>query len=286
MPRCQTDGLSSPCERDKPALLGVSKYAHRVGNNKRVCVFCGATPLTNEHVWPRWVRQLPGPAAQRKADTARTPHIITRTRDLGDLRIVYPEFRGQRVPVTDVTVRVACAACNGGWMSQLEGRSKPLLTSLTAGAPVQLDTVALGTLAAWAFKTAAMFQFHDAKTRTIALDELAQFRAQGVPIGLTRVFIFRADTGTNAMRLSNIAATVIRQSHVGPVPEEPNVSTTMMVLDRVGLVVAHSTTWDADPHPKFPGLRQIWPFPKPMTWPTPAITDDAIEAISNFLPRG
>ncbi|MET7999336.1 hypothetical protein [Nonomuraea glycinis] len=54
----------------------------------------------------------------------------------------------------NLTTRIACATCNNGWMSALEGRTRPLLTSLLRGESQQPDEASLSDVAFWAVKTA------------------------------------------------------------------------------------------------------------------------------------
>src|SRR5688572_1569835 len=79
---------------------GVS-YPRQVSNP---CRFCGTTnrQITNEHVWPDWLRDYLPPFT-----------------DLGDIERYSPATRRQRwrQPFLTTTVRAFCDGCNSGWMA-------------------------------------------------------------------------------------------------------------------------------------------------------------------------
>jgi len=55
-----------------------------------------------------------------------------------------------------MTTGAVCASCNNGWMSDLEGRAKPMLETMLEGRGRALHQEGQRTLAAWALKTAIM----------------------------------------------------------------------------------------------------------------------------------
>src|SRR5688572_1073913 len=78
------------------------------------CAFCGRndSPLTREHVFADWIaREFPGP----------------------DFTTFYPET-GQKGYFSKnrfhMVIRKVCERCNNGWMSRLEGETKPILLPL------------------------------------------------------------------------------------------------------------------------------------------------------------
>ena len=106
----------------------------------RICAFCGRGPVTAEHVWPEWiVKQFP----------------ITRIRVHRTARSTssYPEKS------IKLTTRFVCEGCNSGWMSDIENRIKPVLLQMIKGLPVLLGGPEQGAVAAWAIKTAMVFEF-------------------------------------------------------------------------------------------------------------------------------
>ena len=107
------------------------------------CVFCKSDePLTNEHVWPQWVRPL--------LESSLGGGTATRTtiRESGTESHTYP------TEPASLTVKSVCAACNNGWMAHLEARAKPALMPLLLGKKRTLMPPARLTIATWSVKTA------------------------------------------------------------------------------------------------------------------------------------
>jgi hypothetical protein len=95
----------------------------RLPTPPRRCIFCNAIGVTVEHVWPKWLRAfVPATATSHNFLTG----LIHRTRPDRELRTWAgdPQSRG---------VKAVCQGCNGGWMSRLEERAKPILLPLLAG---------------------------------------------------------------------------------------------------------------------------------------------------------
>jgi hypothetical protein len=108
----------------------------------RSCVFCEATPLSAEHIWPEWLGEF---FKSRGAKQWRYSH-------------------GGRHRISggwDLTVKRVCGPCNFGWMSQIEGRAKEpltkLLTAATAREPLSIEEQEV--LSTWAYKTALVLNF-------------------------------------------------------------------------------------------------------------------------------
>ncbi len=104
----------------------------------RSCVFCGGQPVTREHVFPQWMRAyLNG--------FGRPTHAVKADR----------EHRSWPTCTIDFKARKVCAACNGGWMCELESAAKPVLVPLIEStAPMRLTDEDAVLLARWVTKTA------------------------------------------------------------------------------------------------------------------------------------
>lgn len=105
----------------------------------RACIFCQEIgPLTKEHVWPAWMkRYLPTDRIVRRVDThARygTNGFVRLTPRSGDY--------------SSMKLKVVCAACNNGWMSDMQTSAMPAVRELLGGG--QIDLIATRhTLANW-----------------------------------------------------------------------------------------------------------------------------------------
>ncbi|MGQ5579772.1 hypothetical protein [Streptomyces sp. ECR3.8] len=111
----------------------------------RSCVFCGGAPVTNEHVYPRWLAE--GFPEKMRTDRA----MMGSYSDKSSLRRHFGRM-------LTAQVKAVCEPCNSGWMSALEGRVKPYLLSMIKGEIVELPPEAQEVLATWTLKTALMCQ--------------------------------------------------------------------------------------------------------------------------------
>jgi hypothetical protein len=135
--------------RDKPALLhttDVPQHSTAATAPKR-CVFCGAPPpLTNEHVFPWWVRS--GDAGKTKTLYIRESGRATGER-WGHSRSGNPR---------DVQAKAVCATCNNGWMNNLDHTLATLGPQLLKGRTIRLTKTKQEALAAWSTKIMLMLQ--------------------------------------------------------------------------------------------------------------------------------
>lgn len=125
----------------------------------RTCIFCGRTPLTKEHVVGDW--------AGRFADAEQRSIVHLSDRE-GEAR----EIREWNARAYDRQARIVCAACNNGWMSDLETRASALLV------PDELDGRTLGhdeqtLLATWAIKTVLVLNAAESRLRRAIPPEAA-----------------------------------------------------------------------------------------------------------------
>lgn len=109
----------------------------------RVCIFCGATANSGEHLLPEWLQGL---------IASDDPHVLWR--EVGGEKTTW-EKRG----FTEKT-KVVCGGCNNGWMSRLEEAAKDVLSpAITRSVlPYSLDLRSQWIAAQWAMKTCYVFQ--------------------------------------------------------------------------------------------------------------------------------
>jgi hypothetical protein len=105
------------------------------------CAFCGATDLTNEHVWPRWISRELG---DRGGFTMPSPHGPRRVRS------------------RDLTALI-CVTCNNRWLGVLENDVRPVLAPLIRGEERALAPGEQQLLATWVVKTALMLDLLSGK---------------------------------------------------------------------------------------------------------------------------
>ena len=152
------------------------------------CFFCGPTdsPLTKEHVWPKWVSRLL--LGQYNSDHFR--HL----RAAGDNTTA--NWRSRHL---DVTTKTVCSDCNNKWLSIFENdQIKPLASPLIVGGDaVELTPESRSRLAAWAYKMAMLVEVAnpDKSVEFFTPAERLLFRQTTTAHPLVRVFLSRYDFG-------------------------------------------------------------------------------------------
>ena len=153
------------------------------------CFFCGPTesPLTKEHVWPRWVSRLL--RGRYNSDHFR------------QLRAVGDNTTANRSSPQDlnVTTETVCSGCNNEWLSIFENdQIKPLASPLIIGRDAAaLTPESQSLLAAWAYKMAMLMDIaHPDKTGEFFTPaERLLFRQTTSAHPLLRVFLGRYNFG-------------------------------------------------------------------------------------------
>jgi hypothetical protein len=142
------------------------------------CVFCGRPgKLTNEHVLPYWLESVGG--------TGEMAYL--RERGGPD----YEPWQHARMgKPRDLQAKAPCAACNNGWMNEMDQALDILGPQLVRGKRVRLTKGKQVSLARWAVKFALMQQrLYPKDSRFVIPDEdYARFNAERLPSELMLVW--------------------------------------------------------------------------------------------------
>lgn len=110
---------------------------------RRRCIFCGASADDREHLLPEWLKGI-------------LPSDVTATYTR---QIVGEEPKSWKRKPFSEKAKFVCNDCNQGWMSDLEGEAKPLLTpAIARQGPCEFDLLAQWVIARWAVKTSYVMQ--------------------------------------------------------------------------------------------------------------------------------
>lgn len=236
------------------------------------CIFCGGTPLSEEHILPQWMKACFQPlppvrsGLQERLDRNGRPSLITVTNRQGSLFTRRP--------------KIVCKPCNEGWMSQLESSVKPTLKRMFASTECHLLTAEEGaTLATWAAKTAINFEYFEYPTKiSVDQDRRRQLRDTRRPPAGTFVWIGQ---GSHPRGVSVCRASwdVLDDPAPPGAPDDLGPRNTQLVgmwLGNVFLLVFMTSKAQAARicvDASFPGLRRIGPTPEDGAWPSGPIID-------------
>ncbi|MEU1366621.1 hypothetical protein ABZ454_10850 [Streptomyces sp. NPDC005803] len=237
----------------------------------KVCVFCGGTPLTKEHVLPRWLKVAMDP-------TVRTVRYVRLSRD-GVQRHDAPPLNDQ--------VKVVCSDCNSGWMNQLEEDVRPFLPDLIRGLPCTLDSVRQRSLASWALKTILMFQYtHRSEVRAaIPSGDFSAFHENRRP---TRSMLGRLGfvnyPPDDSVPLLDTLCQGYGTAEMGGVAWIGTLRIGCMLVQIIRAPDVRAE-YRLTPYETLPSLRPMWEPDEPIEWPLPAaIPHELMTALA--LPEG
>ena len=150
-------------------------------------MYCGSPAKTNEHI-----------IATRFIDVLREdprqvtlPIVLYAALPSGQERRIPGKRLKRRRFTLEYTTRV-CSRCNNEWMKRLEDAVIPVLKPMMLGEGFTLNASALAALAAWATKTALVFELvqQDGATTASAADRL-WFKAHRSPLPGSRIWAAR-----------------------------------------------------------------------------------------------
>lgn len=219
------------------------------------CVFCGATPTTNEHVFPQWLLDvIPG--------KGRVTHTWTAP-DGSD-----SESRTWTTNnVIDFKANVVCGPeCNHGWMERLEKRVRPFLEPLIRGHRSTLYPEGAETIAYWALKTAVMIDFaQEAEHRCVPESVYPELYAAKGLLPQTFVWLGACDFGAGALARP-------RTLHLATAgdPYRAGFGMTLgvghLVIEIIRVPTEDEKTLEIRGK-LAPAIRRLWPYTNVVVWP-------------------
>lgn len=217
----------------------------------RQCVYCGAQPLTIEHVLPKWLTRLEifASVMNSQDEAAKKPHYLKKFSTDKEGRINGVGFveRGRRPRFNQIEVRAVCGPnCNRGWMSKLEVDVSPVLTRLMNGESAVVSREELGLIRRWACKTAMMFELNDKTTMSFTVQQYSEAYLKRGIIDAVSVGIARFNDLHN-LRINHSGArisvgkSVIKYGTQATPIEHGRVGVTLIVLGKIALMVHNAS---------------------------------------------
>jgi len=238
------------------------------------CIFCGAKPLSREHIWAKWLgRYIP-------KVYGRTKHAVT----LGQFnRSVQPgRFHGSSHG-NSAKLKVVCHPCNNGWMSRLQMRAKPWLAALAVGNWSDLETDAQEALAAWVTMFTMVIEFADPPTSIISSYERREFMRTQSALPGWKIWIGRYDLGDRGV-FNHLSALIAEGPLYSEAAHHPNTQTTGFSIGKTVFQVFSTRSRHVEEDVGFAlryGLQTIWPARRTIRPPTTLHTFATFMEMSN-----
>ncbi|MER6204530.1 hypothetical protein [Streptomyces sp. NPDC001642] len=234
----------------------------------KVCIFCGGTPLTKEHVLPRWLKVALDPTVKR--------HRY--------IRLSVDTARHHDAPPLNDQVKVVCSNCNSGWMNQLEEDVRHFLPALIRGTPCSLGVEAQRALSSWSLKTMLMFQHtHPSDVRNVIPEsDFARFREVHEPTAsmLGRLGFMNYPPDDSVPLVDTLC-----QGYGTPQSGRVAWISTLKIGCMVVQIIRAPEVANGSrlaPYEALPSLRPMWPPAEPIEWPLPkAIPYELMTALAH-----
>jgi hypothetical protein len=166
-----------------------------------------------------------------------------------------------------ITVKYVCDSnCNNTWMADLEHRAKPYLLAMMRGLSITLDTAAQTLVAAWALKTAMVFECTNPTKNWFFLDEERRsLRVTRVPgLGLLIWLGRSSQTGwsfgmANRLSHSEPDTSVFSEGYVNTFAMNHLVIQLLTLRRKPEFQSVGRVRFSGNPGPWTDGMVQIWP---------------------------
>jgi hypothetical protein len=229
----------------------------------RTCIFCGSGSLTKEHVWSSWI----DPLIRKASNTGRDEYKYA----VGPGDSVPRVVSKRSVPeaTIDKQMKVVCAPCNNGWMSDIENTVKDFMTLLITGKPCDLDIFAQRQIANWMTLKMMVAEQNDIENKVTTLEQRIAFKDHRAIPAQTNIYIARCGTGGWESAYWRIAEAISDS-----LENRPDGKNTHSVTFGIGQLLMHAS------HTSMPNLNlglvvndptlifQIWPIKQSIVrWP-------------------
>ena len=224
----------------------------------RSCVFCGSTPLTNEHVFPQWLDKVLPEQEPIRGHERRVVHF-----DGGETQPPEPFERVSANTLTQTTVKRVCTNCNSGWMNDLEGEAREPLSGLIQDTAEAIDERQARSVATWIAKTCLMAQLTEGESAAVPpayYDWMYQTRE---PPPLMRIWIYPHDADDWGARMEHQG--LLYGTEPMDISDPPNIHSTTIGLGHLAFLVLGS----AGPPEALDLTEQMVPRNGVRIWPNP-----------------
>jgi hypothetical protein len=229
------------------ASAAMRRFKHLVRRQER-CLFCEAKATSKEDVWPVWIV---------KSFSAPTFGMIG---TVGDA--LYLDAKQKKV-----RIRCVCRQCNNVWMSQLEQDARPVLALMARDFALSLSLDQRALIAAWAVKTAMVWDpFGPKERRPFYLEwDRANMRiSRTIPENTT---VWLARYGGTPCLWSSLADATADPRH--PMPDTTlRAALTTIIFGRLCIQVRSYRTLMIDSRVNLSPLRGPWDDCAVTIWPT------------------
>jgi hypothetical protein len=242
----------------------------------RACLFCGATPLTKEHVFSDWLSAV-FPRGKNMSQ------MLLTTRIFEGRAFVQPGITNRPQSLLQTKIKLVCGPCNNGWMSSIVSNAKPVVHALASGTSIALSVVEQQQVASWIALTAVIGEYTDIENIAIPATDLAAVHSTHQPPANWTVLIGRYNGTEWATRMYHHLGHNMVNADDGT--RAPVLQITTFVLDELIMHAFSSPSPALVQAFRFAQNRNmvtVWPTGDATLWPCTSHLDDiAVERLNN-----
>jgi len=167
------------------------------------CIFCSGKNLTKQHILPQWLG--------REFKDLDESHTIetTELEFKNATAILTSKIRTFNGPYGSRKIKNVCGYCNGGWMSRLETRCKPIIISLLNNDWLTLDAKSCRDLSAWIMMTTIMQEYTQIASKAITPEDRGYLKENLEPSATWEIWIARSQVINRGQKIIHAGVAVI-----------------------------------------------------------------------------
>ncbi|MGY3212555.1 hypothetical protein [Mucilaginibacter sp. HD30] len=155
---------------------------------KKPCVFCGGLPLIEQHLFPQWINNIyPDPTFNYMQNTMKASF----QNGIFDENNSVEKKQGK---TSAKRTKNVCRICNGGWISDLEVKAKPLLIDLIDLKNIKICDEQKATLSSWMALMSIMLGYDKHSVQVVKKDERVYLKENLSPSSSWEIWIGRSQS--------------------------------------------------------------------------------------------
>lgn len=227
------------------------------------CIYCGAQKdITREHIFGDWLK------SHVRTNSIRTEHLVSRVGPRGGQIVSMGTGRNHNTGAPHRRqLKIACRACNTGWLSDIHEAAKPALMRLLVDDWPRFEAPECLAVSRYVAMVVMNLEFSDPPTARISSGDRLAFKATGQPPENSVILVGRCLAPLDVGDFWHRSGGLMRQGQW----TGENVQTTTFIFGRAFFHMigpSASLVPDPDEYAAALGIRRIWPQPRqPVTRP-------------------
>lgn len=256
----------------------------------RCCIFCGGRPLTEEHIWSKFLtnRNILEPVAEHWNSQTRFSYQA----DGWCKTSTQKKFRQGHL--ANRRLKVVCKKCNNTWMSKIVESAAPIILRINNEHVTILSQEDQISLSAWVALSCIIAEHTDRSSMSVSECDRAYMFAHGKPSHKWNIFIACCEGFEwTPMRYRHHGSTIFIRNKINDIEQQTDYEknflqiTTYTINNVLFHAMSSTSEFLADLYNKKPPekLKKIWPPENPILWPLPrpSLSDrEAFEIADGF----